>query len=72
MDSIAALMRENYDIIWGSMVKQTMKRKMPSFSEHYYGFNMFSEVLRDAAKKGYIEVEKDQKSGTLIVTNIKE
>jgi len=72
MDSITALMREDYDIIWGSMVKQTMKRKMPSFSEHYYGYNMFSEVLRDAAKKGFIEVEKDQKSGTLIITNIKE
>ena len=52
-------------------VKQTMKRKMPSFSEHYYGYNMFSDVLKDAAKKGFIEVEKDQRSGTLIVTNIK-
>jgi len=72
MDSIAALMRENYDIIWGSMVKQTMKRKMPSFNEHYYGYDMFSQVLKDAAEKGFIDIEKDQKSGTLIVKSIKE
>jgi len=72
MDSVSALSRENYDVIWGSMVKQTMKRKLPSFNEHYFGYNMFSEVLQDAAEKGFIEVEKDQRSGSLIVTNIKE
>ncbi|MHC4942296.1 MAG: NYN domain-containing protein [Planctomycetota bacterium] len=70
MDSIAALSRENYDVIWGSMVKQTMKRKMPSFSEHYYGYTMFSEVLKDVAAKGFIEVERDKRSGSLIVTSI--
>ncbi len=71
MDSVGALMREDYDIIWGSMVKQTMKRKNPSFTEHYYGFNMFSEVLKEAAKIGLIDIEKDKRSGTLIVTAIK-
>jgi len=72
MDSIAALMRENYDVIWGSMVKQTMKRKLPSFNEDYYGFNSFSEVLKDASGRGFIEIEKDQRSGSLIVRSIKE
>ena len=72
MDSIHALNRENYDVIWGSMVKQTIKRKKPSFNEHYYGYNMFSDVLREAADKGFIEVEKDQRSGSLIVTSIKD
>jgi uncharacterized protein (TIGR00288 family) len=72
MDSITALSRENYDLIWGSMVKQTMKRKMPSFSEQYYGYNMFSDVLKDAAQKSFIEIKKDEKSGSLIVTSIKE
>ncbi len=72
MDSIDALNREDYDIIWGSMVKQTMKRKVPSFNEHYFGLNSFSEVLKEAAKNGLIEVEKDKRSGTLIVTSVKE
>jgi len=72
LDSTRALMREGYDVIWGSMVKQTMKRKMPSFTEDYYGYNSFSDVLKEAAQDGLIEIAKDQKSGTLIVTNIKE
>jgi len=72
MDSITAIARENYDIIWGSMIKQTIKRQKPSFDEHYYGYNIFSEVLKDAAKYGLIEVEKDKRSGSLILTNINE
>ena len=72
LDAIHALARENYDVIWGSMVKQTLKRKNPSFDEHYYGYSIFSEVLKDAAKHGLIEVEKDQRSGSLVLTGIKE
>ncbi len=72
LDSISALSRENYDIIWGSMVKQTMKRKMPSFNEEYYGYKLFSEVLLDVAKQGFIEIEKDQRSGSYIVTKVNE
>ena len=69
LDSISALSRENYDVIWGSMVKQTMKRKMPSFNEQYYGYKLFSEILIDAAKQGLIEIEKDERSGSYIITN---
>jgi len=72
LDSISALSRENYDVIWGSMVKQTMKRKMPSFNEEYYGYKVFSEVLKDAAKQGYIEIKKDERSGSLVVTNFNQ
>ena len=39
IDSIQALMRENKDVLWGSMVKQTMQRKKPSFNEGYYGYD---------------------------------
>ena len=47
VDSIAALQRENKEIIWGSMVKQTMKRKQPTFSEEYHGYSSFSKLLED-------------------------
>jgi uncharacterized protein (TIGR00288 family) len=67
-DSIQALMRENKDILWGSMVKQTMQRKKPAFSEGYYGYSTFSELLEDAEKQGIIKIKKDQRSGTYIVT----
>ena len=67
-DSIQALMRENKDVLWGSMIKQTMQRKKPSFSEGYYGYTTFSELLEDAEKQGIISLKKDQRSGTYIVT----
>jgi uncharacterized protein (TIGR00288 family) len=67
-DSIQALTRENKDILWGSMVKQTMQRKKPAFSEGYYGYSTFSELLEDAEKQGIIKIKKDQRSGTYIVT----
>jgi uncharacterized protein (TIGR00288 family) len=67
-DSIKALMRENKDVLWGSMVKQTMQRKRPSFSESYYGYSTFSELLEDAERQNLIKLKKDQRSGTYIVT----
>ena len=46
LDSILALKRENKEVLWGSMVKQTMQRKKPSFNESYYGFRAFSSCSR--------------------------
>jgi hypothetical protein len=63
-------MRENKDVLWGSMIKQTMKRKKPSFNESYFGYSTFSELLQDAEKKGLIKLRKDQRSGSLIVTGL--
>ncbi len=68
LDSIQALMRENKDVLWGSMIKQTMQRKHPSFNEGYYGYSTFSELLEDAQKQGVIKLEKDKRSGTYVVT----
>jgi len=72
VDSIAALQRENKEIIWGSMVKQTMKRKQPTFSEEYHGYSSFSKLLEDAQKNKLIKVHKDQRSGTLIIDDLLE
>ena len=52
VDSVVALQRENKEILWGSMVKETMKRKKPSFNETYYGFRTFSQLLEDAQRRG--------------------
>ncbi len=68
IDSIQALIRENKDVLWGSMIKQTMQRKKPSFNEGYYGYSTFSELLEDAERKNIIKLKKDQRSGTYIVT----
>jgi uncharacterized protein (TIGR00288 family) len=68
VDSIQALTRENKDVLWGSMIKQTMQRKRPSFNEGYYGYGSFSEMLEDAERKNILKLKKDQRSGTYIVT----
>ncbi len=68
IDAIQALMRENKDVLWGSMIKQTMQRKNPSFSEGYYGYSTFSELLEDAEKNNIISLKKDSRSGTYVVT----
>jgi uncharacterized LabA/DUF88 family protein len=68
LDSIQALQRENYDVIWGSMIKQTMQRKQPYFSESYYGYKSFSELLEDAERHALLSLKKDVKSGGYIIT----
>jgi hypothetical protein len=66
-ESIVALLRENKEVLWGSLVKQTMQRKRPSFSEGYYGYGTFTELLEDAERKNIIRLRRDQRSGTYIV-----
>src|SRR5215212_3349416 len=68
IDSIKALMRENKEILWGSMVKQTMQRKKPTFNEEYYGYNTFSDLLEDAQNNNVIKIKKDVKSGSYVIT----
>ena len=68
LESIQALQRENYDVIWGSMIKQTMQRKQPYFNETYYGYKSFSELLEGAQRKSLISMKKDAKSGGYVVS----
>ena len=71
-DSVLALQRENKEILWGSMVKETMKRKKPSFNEGYYGFRTFSHLLEDAQKRGIVKLRRDQRSGSYVVEDLGE
>jgi len=68
IESIVALQRENKDVLWGSMIKQTMQRKKPSFNEGYYGYSTFSELLQDAERNGLLKLRKDERSGSWVVT----
>jgi len=68
LDSVQALRRENYDVIWGSMIKQTMQRKQPYFNESYNGYKSFSELLQDAERHGLLTMKKDAKSGGYVVS----
>jgi len=53
--------------IWGSMIKQTLKRRNPGFSESYYGFRSFGQLLEEAGKQGILELKRDEKSGGFII-----
>ncbi|MBK6335887.1 MAG: NYN domain-containing protein [Betaproteobacteria bacterium] len=53
--------------IWGSMVKQAMKRVRPGFNEAYYGFRSFNSMLEEAERRGSLALERDEKSGGYIV-----
>jgi uncharacterized protein (TIGR00288 family) len=53
--------------IWGSMVKQTLKRRKPGFSESYYGFRSFGQLLEEAQARGILELEREEKSGGYII-----
>ena len=55
------------DKIWGSMVKQALKRRQPGFNESYYGFRSFSELLEEAEKRQLLALEHDEKSGGYIL-----
>jgi uncharacterized protein (TIGR00288 family) len=63
LESIAALIRENKDPIFASMVKDTMQRKRPSFSESAYGYRSFSALLQDAEKRQLITLHREKKAG---------
>jgi uncharacterized protein (TIGR00288 family) len=68
LDSLLALRRENKEVLWSSMIKDTMKRKKPSFNESYHGYRTFSELLEDAQKEGLVDLETDKRSRTYVVT----
>jgi uncharacterized protein (TIGR00288 family) len=69
LETVHALIAERGEDerIWGSMVKQALKRRKPGFNESYYGFRAFSDLLEEAEKRGLLALERDEKSGGYII-----
>jgi uncharacterized LabA/DUF88 family protein len=53
--------------IWGSMVKQTMKRRRPGFNEAAYGYRSFRALIEDAQKRHLLVLVPDEKTGQYTV-----
>ena len=70
IETVRALQRENTEVLYSSLVKDTTKRKRPSFDEGYYGYSSFSKLLEDAQRHGVVEIEKSPKSGTYVVKGL--
>ncbi len=67
LDVVESLFKDRDGNLWGSMVKQVLKRKKPQFSESYYGYRSFNNLLEDAAKQKLLEIQKDEKSGNYVI-----
>lgn len=67
LDVVESLFRERDDNLWGSMVKQTLKRKKPNFSESFHGYRTFNELIEDAQRRGLLDTQKDERSGGYLI-----
>ncbi len=65
-----ASLETDYDPVWGSQVKQSVKRVYPGFNETYYGYRNFSDLLEDAAKEGLIKLDRDGPHGNYRVSSV--
>jgi len=62
--------RGDEEKIWGSMIKQALKRRKPGFNESYHGFRSFGKLLEEMASRGLLTMDHDQKSGGYIITGV--
>lgn len=67
VETAEGLIAERGDRVWGSMIKQTLKRRRPGFSESSYGFVSFSDLLEEAEERGLLKMEMDERSGGYVV-----
>jgi uncharacterized protein (TIGR00288 family) len=67
LDTAEALVAERGGQVWGSMVKQTLKRRRPGFNESFYGFRAFSDLLEEARERGLLDMELDERSGGYVI-----
>jgi uncharacterized LabA/DUF88 family protein len=69
VETVDALFSErgNEDKLWGSMIKQALKRRRPEFNERACGYRSFNELLEEARERGYFQLEPDERSGGYIV-----
>jgi len=72
LETVEALMTERGEDekLWGSMVKQALKRRKPGFNEAYYGFKSFNALMEEAKVRQLLELERDEKSGGYLITGV--
>ncbi len=56
--------------LWGSMVKQTLKRRRPGFNERFYGVRSFGDLLEEAENRGLLKLELDERSGGYVIKGL--
>lgn len=64
---IIGSLEQDYDPLWGSMIKQTIRRVHPGFNEQNSGYKNFADLLRDAEERGYVDLDYDESRGNFKV-----
>ncbi len=64
------MLRDTPGTLWGSMVKQTIMRKQPNFSESYHGFRNFNQMLEAARDENLLDIEKDERGGGYVIADL--
>ena len=72
VETVDAMMAERggEQSVWGSNVKQTIKRRQPQFSERFHGFRSFNSLVEQAGKRGLLNLQKDEKSGDYHIRSV--
>ena len=72
VETVEALLKERgeQEKVWGSMVKQTLKRRRPGFNETYHGFRNFGQLLEEAQSRNLLNLQLDEKSGGYIIKGL--
>ena len=72
IETVEALLKERgeQEKVWGSMVKQTLKRRKPGFDEAYHGFRTFGQLLEEAQARKLLTLQLDEKSGGYIIKEL--
>ena len=72
LETVEALLKERgeEEKVWGSMVKQTLKRRKPGFNETYHGFRTFGQLLEEAQARKLLALQLDEKSGGYIIKEL--
>ncbi len=71
LETAEALFAEGVDQVWGSMVKQTLKRRRPGFNETFYGFRSFSDLLEEIEDRELLDLEPDERSGGYVIRAVR-
>ncbi|MGB5260056.1 MAG: OST-HTH/LOTUS domain-containing protein, partial [Gammaproteobacteria bacterium] len=72
VETVEALLKERgeQEKVWGSMVKQTLKRRKPGFDETYHWFRTFGQLLEEAQARKLLSLQLDEKSGGYIIKEL--
>ena len=72
LETVEAMLSERgeEETLWGSMVKQTLKRRQPGFNESYYGFRSFGKLLEEAQARQQLRLTLDEKSGGYVIKDV--